>query len=96
MSCLTTASLLACLLDPSTLEVSAYASSQISGDFSFYEEGRQIGNPLWGRVALQLKPQLSRSVAVIYGWEHVSVINSSERGEERLFAGFIWTPFRRN
>lgn len=95
MNCLTTASLLACLLDPSSLSISATAASHITGDFTFYVDNREV-KPLWGRLAVEMKPQLTDSLQLIWGWEHISVINAPDRGEERLFGGFVWTPFKRN
>lgn len=95
MTCLTTASILACLLSPSNLEVSATAASNLTGDFTFYENGAPVHTPVWGRFALEMKPQISDSLRLIYGVEHLSVINAGDRGEERMFLGFVWSPFRK-
>lgn len=95
MSCLTVASVLACILSPSNLEVEATAASQIAGDFTFYDEGRPVHDAIYGRFALEMKPQLTDNLRLIYGVEHLSVFNASDRGVERAFLGFVWTPFRR-
>lgn len=96
MSCLTTASLLACLLSPSNLSIEATASSKIAGDFKYYDDGQYLANPIYGRFRLVLRPQISPNLYLIYGVEHESVINASDRGTERFFGGFVWTPFKRN
>lgn len=96
MSCLAAVSVLACILSPQNLEVEATAASDLAGDFTFYSDGRLVSNAVYGRFALEMKPQLTENLRLVYGFEHLSVINASDRGVERFFAGFVWTPFKRN
>lgn len=95
MSCLAVASVLACLLSPQNLSLEATAASKVAGHYRTVIDGHTMENAVWGRFALKMTPQLTENLSLLYGVEHISVVNNTDRGEERVFAGFVWKPFRK-
>lgn len=96
MSCLLPLIFGVCLVDPSSLTLVGQASSQVAGDFQYANGGRSFGGAHVGRAAIQLETQLSSTIKLTYGFEHMSLLDTDEdRGQERFFMGFEWRPFSR-
>jgi hypothetical protein len=96
MSCLLPLILGFCAFDPSQLEVSAHASSQIAGSFDYHAQQKNFAGSIVGRIAIEVTAPVTRGFSIRYGVEHMSLLETHhDRGEERAFVGFVWRPFVR-
>lgn len=85
-----------CLASPENLSLSAEASRQVSGNFTYYVDGRNYGGATIGETRILMDVPVSRSVMFQYGWLHRSLMNTNgDRGEERAVMQITWRPFAR-
>lgn len=84
----------ACLLDPSTVEVRADTSYQVSGSFQYRPMGRVMETATIGMFEVSAGGYLGRGLTVRYGVRHTSILEVYDRGEERAFVGLVWRPFK--
>lgn len=96
MSCLLPLLAGLCLANPSELRLEVDASAQFSGDFDYWDGRRSVGGGLLGRVSISMDVPVTEGFTVRYGILHESLLDSREdRGQERVFAGFIYRPWVR-
>lgn len=95
MSCLLPLIAGACLFEPSTLTLSVDASAQLGGDVHHVDHRRDFGGGHMGRIRLEAGGSLTHQVYLFYGVQHESLLDTGrDRGEERVYAGLTWRPFR--
>jgi len=80
----------------STLTVRADLSEQVSGNWTTTAlDGRDLTHQPVARIAIAFEPELSRTVSASLGFEHRSYpFSSADRGDERVYVGLAWKPFR--
>lgn len=88
-----------CLVDPSTAYLRADVSTKVAGEWAYRyrpEGGADFKTApvLVGRLELGLQIALPHGWQMSYGIEHRSNIYTADRGEERVFVGLEWRPFR--
>lgn len=94
MSCLVPLVLAACLLDGEKVEVRADLGKQVGGDVRWSVQGQRI-EPVFGMLEIGAGGELRRGVEVRYGLRHTSFANTGkDKGENRVFIGLVWRPFR--
>lgn len=94
MDCLITLTAL-CVLSPSQLTLRADLSSQVGGNIHYVNAGIDYHGGTLGHVALEMPLVSFRSLTVIGGLHHYSLIDTTrDRGEERATLGLLWRPFK--
>lgn len=83
-----------CLIEPANLTLDAAASWGVAGKHDYRLMSEHYGGPI-GRVTVGMSVHIASGVAFEYGIEHASYIDTNrDRGEERVYLGFTWRPFR--
>jgi len=82
-----------CLFSPQAIVVTADASWQISGDFTYCVAGNPYNSGM-GTFGFAVEVPVNERVEFRYGVEHRSLFAAGDRGEERAFLEFTWRPFR--
>lgn len=94
MTCLALLASGLCLISPSEITLRADVSSQVSGDFVYYQGGRNYGGAHVGRIALDLPLASYRGFTLAALAEHSSLLDTTgDRGQERVGLTLTWRPF---
>lgn len=95
MSCLLPLIAGACLFEPSALTLSVDTSTQVAGDVHHVDHHHDYGGGHLARVRIEAGGPLAHGVYLFYGLQHESLLDTGrDRGEERVYAGVTWRPFR--
>lgn len=95
MTCLALLASGLCLISPTDLTLRADVSTQVSGDFVYYQAGHNYGGAHVGRVTVELPLALYRRFTLTASFEHSSLLDTTgDRGQERVSLGLVWRPLR--
>jgi hypothetical protein len=95
MDCLIQVATALCLIQPSGLTLRADISAQVAGDVTHWSGGHNYGGARLGHLGLELPLLTYRGFAINAGYVHESLLETrTDRGEERLYVGMQWRPFR--
>lgn len=85
----------AALVDVKNLRVSADVSRRYTGDFNYHDNrGHNFGGGNLFTADVGMCVPLDHGITLRYGIRHESLVDKKDAGNDRVYSGLTWEPFR--